>query len=75
MTVADLKEKGAVALDDAALAKLIVGKSTWLQNNVTGGKFVTPGPRTANRSSSSNVNPRAPQPSDVGDVARAATSG
>jgi hypothetical protein len=39
MTVADLKKRGAVPLNDAQLRALIVGKSTWLQNNVTGDKF------------------------------------
>jgi hypothetical protein len=39
MTVADLKKKGAVALNDAQLKALIVEKSTWLQNNVTGDKY------------------------------------
>jgi hypothetical protein len=39
MTVADLKKQGTVALDDAQLRTLIVGKSTWLQNNVTGDKY------------------------------------
>ena len=38
-TVADLKKKGAVALNDAQLKALIVEKSTWLQNNVTGDKY------------------------------------
>jgi hypothetical protein len=38
-TVAALKKQGAVALDDAELEALIVEKSTWLQNNVTGEKF------------------------------------
>jgi hypothetical protein len=35
-TVADLTAKGAVALDDAALTALIVGKNVWWRNNVTG---------------------------------------
>ena len=39
MTVAALKKQGAAALDDAQLRALIVGKSTWLQNNVTGDRF------------------------------------
>ena len=39
VTVADLKKQGAVALNDAQLRALIVGKSTWLQNNVTGDKY------------------------------------
>ncbi|HMD66264.1 MAG TPA: DUF3604 domain-containing protein [Stellaceae bacterium] len=38
-TVAALKQQGAVALDDAQLKALIVGKSPWLQNNVTGLKY------------------------------------
>ena len=39
-TVADLKKKGAVALNDAELKKLIVRKSVWLQNSVTGDKYM-----------------------------------
>jgi hypothetical protein len=38
-TIDDLKKQGAVALDDAQLKALIVDKSVWLQNNVTGTKF------------------------------------
>jgi Protein of unknown function (DUF3604) len=40
MTVADLKKKGSVALNDAQLKALIVDKSTWLQNTVTGDKYM-----------------------------------
>jgi len=40
LTVADLKNKGAVVLDDAQLKALIVDKSTWLQNTVTGDKYM-----------------------------------
>ena len=36
VSIADLKKQGASALDDAALTALIVGKNTWLKNNVTG---------------------------------------
>ena len=39
MTVNDLKKKGAVPLNDLQLRALIVNKSIWLQNNVTGQKF------------------------------------
>jgi len=39
MTVADLKKRGAIALNEAQLKALIVDKSSWLQNNVTGTKF------------------------------------
>jgi hypothetical protein len=38
-TVADLKTKGAAALNDAQLKALIVGKAHWLRNNVTGEQF------------------------------------
>ena len=38
-TVADLKAKGGVLLDDAALTSLIVGKNVWWRNNVTGDAF------------------------------------
>jgi len=40
VTVADLKKQGAVALNSAQLKALIVEKSTWLQNNVTGDKYM-----------------------------------
>jgi Protein of unknown function (DUF3604) len=40
VTVADLKKKGAVALNDAQLKALIVDKSTWLENTVTGDKYM-----------------------------------
>jgi hypothetical protein len=39
-TVADLKKQGAVALNDAELTALIVDKSVWLQNTVTGDKYM-----------------------------------
>ena len=39
MTVAALKKSGATPLNDAQLRALIVAKSTWLQNNVTGDKY------------------------------------
>ena len=38
-TVADLKKKGAGALNDAQLKAFIVGKAHWLRNNVTGEQF------------------------------------
>ena len=71
MTVADLKAKGAVPLGDSALTALIVGRSTWLQNNVTGGRFVVAWGKNGLQQVG-NVNPRIPQPSDVGDISRAA---
>jgi Protein of unknown function (DUF3604) len=36
LTVADLTAKGATALDDEELKTLLVGKSIWVRNNVTG---------------------------------------
>jgi len=39
-TVAELTQKGAVALNDAQLKALIVEKSIWLQNTVTGDKYM-----------------------------------
>jgi hypothetical protein len=38
-TVADLKQKGAVALDDAQLKQLIVGQTLDVRNTVTGQRF------------------------------------
>ncbi len=39
-TVADLTKQGAVALGDEQLKALIVEKSVWLQNTVTGDKYM-----------------------------------
>ncbi len=39
-TVADLKKQGAVALNDEQLKALVVEKSVWLQNTVTGEKYM-----------------------------------
>lgn len=66
-TVADLQEQGATALDDKALNDLIVGKTTWVRNTVTGDVFsiawTTSGQRLIG-----NVNGEIPKPSEVGDV-------
>ncbi len=40
LTVADIKQKGAVALNDAQLKSLVEEKSVWLQNTVTGDKYM-----------------------------------
>ena len=40
VTVADLKKKGAVALSNDQLKKLIQQKSVWLENTVTGDKYM-----------------------------------
>jgi len=39
LTVDELKKQGAVALGESELKALIVDKSPWLQNDVTGAKF------------------------------------
>jgi hypothetical protein len=40
ITVADLKRKGAVALNEGQLRALISDKSVWLENTVTGDKYM-----------------------------------
>src|SRR5262249_31927242 len=40
-TVDTLKKQGAVAVSDAELKKLLIEKSVWLQNTVTGEKWET----------------------------------
>jgi hypothetical protein len=40
MKVADLKKKGAVPLTDAQLRALVANKSVWLENTVTGDKYM-----------------------------------
>lgn len=67
-TEADLKEQGAVVLDEAALKELLVGKYTWIRNNVTGGIFKVQWGENG-QMLVMNVDPRIPQPSEVGDVA------
>jgi Protein of unknown function (DUF3604) len=39
MTVAGLRQKGAVALNEAQLKALLFGKAVWVRNNVTGDQF------------------------------------
>ena len=73
-TVADLKQQGAVALNDAQLKELIVGKFTWVRNTVTGGVFKVQWGNTG-QMLIMNVDPRIPQPSEVGDAARDAYIG
>jgi hypothetical protein len=73
-TVVDLTQKGAVPLSTAQLTELIVGKSIFLQNNVTGGVFqVVYG--TNGLLQVKNVDGKVPQPSEVGDVMRSAYEG
>jgi hypothetical protein len=60
--VADLKRKGAVALDDAQ-----VKQSTWMRNTVTGGVFLVIWENSGQRLIT-NVNGKVPQPSEMGEV-------
>ncbi|HMN75567.1 MAG TPA: DUF3604 domain-containing protein [Burkholderiaceae bacterium] len=69
MTAADLKSKGATVLSDAQIKELIVGKTTWLQNNVTNDKFMIAWNKDG-QSQIKYVNPKAAQPSLVGDIDR-----
>ncbi|MGO6907523.1 DUF3604 domain-containing protein, partial [Rhizobium ruizarguesonis] len=67
MTVADLKQQGATALDNGALTDLVVGKSSWVRNNVTGEVFSIVWTASGQRLVG-NVNGSVPKPSEVGDV-------
>ena len=67
--VADLLHQGARALNDAELTELLVGKSTWVRNMVTGGVFRIIWGKDGQRALS-NVNPADPQPAHVGDAAQ-----
>ncbi|MDQ0561519.1 hypothetical protein QO004_003313 [Rhizobium mesoamericanum] len=73
-TVADLKQQGATALDTKALTDLVVGKSSWVRNNVTGEVFniawTTSGQRLVG-----NVNGSIPKPSEIGDVLHGGLTG
>jgi len=73
-TVADLTEKGATALDDAALTKLIVGQTTWVKNTVTGEVFSIAWTQSGQRLIN-NVDGSIPQPSEVGDVLHGGLTG
>ncbi|HWK63292.1 MAG TPA: DUF3604 domain-containing protein [Rhizobiaceae bacterium] len=66
-TVASLKEQGATALGQAALTDLVVGKTTWVKNTVTGEVFSISWTKTGQRLIN-NVGGSLPQPSEVGDV-------
>lgn len=67
-TETNLKDQGAVVLNEAALKELVVGKFTWIRNNVTGGVFKVQWAKNG-QMLVMNVDPRFPQPSEVGDVA------
>ena len=67
LTVADLKQKGAVALDDAELKDLAVGKTISVRNTVTGQRFdIFYG--TDGRRLIMSVDGKSLPPTQVGDV-------
>ena len=66
-TVADLKQRGAVALDDAQLKQLIVGKTFKVRNTVTGQRFeILYGPN--GRRLILSVDGKQPPAGEIGDV-------
>jgi hypothetical protein len=68
LTVGELRKEGAVALDDTQLKKLIVGKSIWMRNGVTGeqSEFFAD---NAGQCVVYHINSDLPQPSDIGNLA------
>jgi hypothetical protein len=69
LTVADLKKKGGIALTNAQLTALLVGKFIWVQNNVTGGKMKVIYTKEG-QTIIYNVGRSAVLPSEVGEVPR-----
>ena len=69
-TVADLKAKGATALDDAALKALVVQKSIWVRNNVTGEQFRIFYDKTGQSWVEHRTGKREDQQSELGNVGR-----
>jgi hypothetical protein len=67
--IADLTKQGAQALSDEQLTALLVGKSTWIRNTVTGGLFRILWSKDGQRQLW-NVNPANPRPAHVGDAAQ-----
>ena len=74
MTVADLKQKGAEALDDAQLKQLVMGKTLTLRNMVTGQQFTISYANSGRRLILS-VDGKQPQPGEVWDVSGASALG
>jgi hypothetical protein len=59
-TVDDLKKQGAVALTSEQIKTLIVGKTVWVQNNVTGDKYQIIYGRSGKRPSGKSATPIEP---------------
>jgi hypothetical protein len=74
VTLADLKAKGATALDDAALKALIVGKTFKVRNTATGRQFeIRYG--TDGRRVIISIDGKQPEPGDIFDVTNAGNPG
>ena len=69
MRIADLKAKGVAPFDAAALTELVVGKSIWLRNTVTGSIFRIVWDKDGQRTFW-NINPRDNQPQHMGFAAQ-----
>jgi hypothetical protein len=67
MTIAELQGKGAVALDNAQLTALVVGKTFRVRDLVTGDRFEILYGKDGRRLITS-VNGKQPEPGEIGDV-------
>jgi len=74
LKVADLTQKGAQALDQTQLQELLVGKSVWVRNKVTGEEFKVRY-NTNGQSIILHVGANVIQPSETGLVAQSAYEG
>ena len=73
-TVAALRGGGATQLTTEELEKVIPGHFTWVKNTVTDGVYKVQWSKEG-RMLVMNVDPRFPQPSEVGDIAQASYLG
>ena len=74
ITVADLKQKGAKALNDAELTQLVVGKTLTVRDTVTGQQFEIAYAKSGRRLILS-VDGKPPQPGEIFDVTGASALG
>jgi hypothetical protein len=72
LTVADITAKGGVPLDNAQLNELIVGKSIWVRNNVTGEHFRVQYGRNGQYLVQPTTGKSAKQTSEFGNLMRSA---
>jgi hypothetical protein len=74
VTVASLQQKGAVALGDAELKKLVVGKFLWVRNTVNGGRVKVIYDKSG-QTIIYHVGRNAVSPSEFGNLAQAGYQG